>query len=240
MLITLPEIPDFLDTPQSRRIAIGSAAALGLAIVISAAIVWWPVRTPDVATDRVDSIASFVMSPDFNSLSTEERLKYMTAFANRYHNLDDDDAVALAEFIADMNYDKRKQIEENMKGLVFDFLAESALSYENIPADQREQFLEQMLLDMDRMGDDMNNANRNLSDTERLTAMRRHGQKEKDRASEQISGQVDARGANMLFNVYNSEVSGSVPATQRGAIARLMLDLTKVRRGDPLNRRPRR
>lgn len=196
-----------------------------------------PVPPPDVMKSEVATVAAFVMHPDFNRLPTRERLGFLQRFAARFRDFDEEDAAALAEFLASMNYQLRKQIEENMRQLAVDFLAESALEYQTIPPHEREAFLRNLLLEMDRMGDDFAGRQRDISDEDRFAAMNRQGRREQERAAERTGSTVDPRGVNMIFNFYESEVSGKVPAVQRGAIARLMLDLTKVRRGQSIHSR---
>ncbi len=196
-----------------------------------------PVPPPDVMEDEVTSVAAFVMHPDFNRLPTRQRLGFLQKFAARFRDFDENDAAALAEFLASMNFELRKQIEENMRRLAVDFLAESAMEYQTIPAHEREAFLRNLLLEMDKMGDDFAGRQRPVSDEDRLASMNRQGRREQERAQERTGSTVDPRGVNMIFNFYESEVSGKVPAVQRGAIARLMLDLTKVRRGQSIHTR---
>jgi len=202
--------------------------------VVLAILSMLPVPPPNVMQDEVTKVASFVMHPDFNRLPTRERISFLQQFFNRFRDFDEDDAAALAEFLADMNYRLRQQIEENMRQLAVDFLSESAMAYLNVPLHEREGFLRNLLLEMDKMGDGFSGREREISDEERIAAMNRQGKREQERANRQSGSTVDPRGVNMIFNFYETEVSGKVPAVQRGAIARLMLDLTKIRRGQSI------
>lgn len=205
--------------------------------VVLAILSFLPVPPPDIDNAEVTSIASFVMHEDFNRLSPRERLSFLQKFVNRFRDFDEEDAAELSEFLADMNYKLREQIEENMRRLAVDFLAESAVQYASVPLDEREQFLRNLLLEMDKLGDGFSGRERDITDEERMASMERQGKREQDRALDQTGTAVDAEGVNMIFNLYETEVSDKVPAVQRGAIARLMLDMTKLRRGQPLNSR---
>lgn len=193
-----------------------------------------PVPAPDVMGDDLTSVASFAMTEDFNRLSPRERLSYLQKFFDRFRGFDESDAAELSELLADINFKLRQQIEENVRRLAVDFLAESAMDYANVPLDEREDFLRNLLLEMDKLSDGFAGKDREITDEERMAAMERQGKREQDRASEQIGSTVDPRGVNMIFNIYETEVSGKVPAVQRGAIAKLMLDLTKMRRGQSI------
>ncbi len=203
--------------------------------VVLAILSMLPVPPPNVAQDEVTKVASFVMHPDFNRLPTRERIGFLQQFLARFRDFDEEDAAALAEFLADMNYELRQQIEANMRQLAVDYLSESAMAYLDVPPDEREAFLRNLLLEMDKMGDGFSGRERDISDEERLADMNRQGQREQERALERTGTTVDPRGVNMIFNFYETEVSTNVPAVQRGAIARLMLDLTKIRRGQSLS-----
>jgi len=207
--------------------------------VVAGGVVWailsmLPVPEPDVMDDDLHSVASFAMTDDFNRLTPRQRISFLQKFFNRFRDFDENDAAELSEFLADINYKLRQQIEENVRRLAVDFLAESAMDYANVPMNDREAFLRNLLLELDKLGDGFSGRQRDVSDEDRMAAMNRQGKREQDRANEQVGSTVDARGVNMVFNLYETEVSGKVPAVQRGAIARLMLDLTKVRRGQSI------
>ncbi len=211
----------------SGGLVVAGAVTLGIISML-------PVPEPDVMNDDLNSVASFAMTEDFNRLTPRQRLSYLQKFFDRFRGFDENDAAELSEFLADINYKLRQQIEENVRRLAVDFLAESAMDYANIPMDEREAFLRNLLLEMDKLSDDFAGKDRDITDEERMAAMERQGKREQDRANEQIGSSVDPRGVNMIFNIYETEVSGKVPAVQRGAIAKLMLDLTKVRRGQKI------
>lgn len=208
-------------------------------ILVTGGVVWailsmLPVPEPDVMHDDLQSVASFAMTDDFNRLTPRERISFLQKFFNRFRDFDENDAAELSEFLADINYKLRQQIEENVRRLAVDFLAESAMDYTKVPMDEREEFLRNLLLELDKLGDGFSGRERDISDEDRMAGMNRQGKREQDRANEEIGSSVDPRGVNMIFNLYESEVSGKVPAVQRGAIAKLMLDLTKVRRGQSI------
>lgn len=213
--------------------------SIGGGVVVAGGVVWailsmLPVPEPDVMHDDLQSVASFAMTDDFNRLTPRERISFLQKFFNRFRDFDEDDAAELSEFLADINYKLRQQIEENVRRLAVDFLAESAMDYANVPMEEREGFLRNLLIELDKLGEGFSGRERDVSDEDRMAGMNRQGKREQDRANQQIGSTVDAQGVNMVFNLYETEVSGKVPAVQRGAIARLMLDLTKVRRGQSI------
>ncbi|MCC6908391.1 MAG: hypothetical protein IT430_10655 [Phycisphaerales bacterium] len=214
----------------SGGLVLAGGAVLGILAML-------PLPEPDVMGDDLHEVATFAMAEDFNRLTPRERISYLQKFFDRFRDFDEEDAAELSELIADLNFKLREQIEENMRRLAVDFLAESAMEYTNVPADEREAFLRNLLLELDKIGDGFSGRERDISDAERMAAMERQGKREQEHASEEIGSTVDPRGVNMIFNLYETEVSGKVPAVQRGAIARLMLDLTKIRRGQSINPR---
>ena len=235
MKLPKAHLPSFLARPRVKWASIGSVVALAAACAVWAASALIPTKAPDAARAEVRSVAAFVMDEDFNRLPTRERISFLQQFYARFRDFNEEDAVLLAEFIAEMNRDMRQQIEENMKRLAYDYFNESAAVYVHVPPGQREAFIRNLLLEMDKLADSFGNPDRQATDEERFAAMQRQGQREREEAREDSTSTVRADRVDWLFETYNDEVAREVPATQRGNIAKLMLDLTKVRRGESLD-----
>lgn len=223
---------------QSRTVIWAGAAVIGLALLVTAGFVVRELITtppPDVWGDGVSDVANFLFDEDFSKLPPKERLSLLAEMIKRFRQFDQDDAAELAALFGDMNRKMREQIEENMRQLVADYMAESAAEYENVPPEQRAQFLRDFVLYFDKLGDEINGRESTRTDDERLERLQRDAARDQERAREGM-GPVDARGVKALMTLYNTDVTQRTGAVQRGQIGRLMRDLTRYMRNEPIDR----
>ncbi len=220
------------DRRTRRRLGV---TALGLAVVAGGAAAWVyrPMPKPDAATAAVETMAEFVTRKEFNTLPARDRLNYMLEMLDRLRTFDQEDAAELAEFVAEVNYNVRQQVEENMRLLVVDLMSESAVEYAELPPHERGAFLDQWLLEMDKLGDRINDRQRDVSDEDRLVKMNEQAQRDTERAREQSRALQPDR-VEGFFEFYN-EQSDSMGAVQRGQVARFLRDMSRHVRGESLD-----
>jgi hypothetical protein len=218
---------------QSHPVAVWTTLALTATALITAGVVSWvvlrPTPEPDVWGDELTQVADFVFDEDFNRLDPWSRLDYLKNLIKRFKDFDQDDAAMLSNFLTKMNERMREQIEENVKNLVADLMSDSARSYLDLPPHERAAYLDEWILYFDKMGDDINDRERSITDAERLAKIERRSQRDYERARER-SGSVRSEGVNQFFKMYD-EASNEVGAVERGEIAVFMRDLTRHLRG---------
>lgn len=211
---------------------ISGAAIAGSAVLIAIAII--PTPKPDVFDDSIDNVSAFMMDDDFQDLPARERLDYMLDLIDRLRELDQGDAVLLAEFVADMSFKMREQIEANMRDLAGDLLEESALEYAALRGAEREAFIDQFMLEIDKMGERISGRDRDISDEDRLGKMRADAKRDQERSQERGGGALSGDRVSGFFEMYEN-VGSEVSPTSRGSIAKLMLDVTRRLRGEELS-----
>lgn len=211
---------------------ISGAVIAGSAVLIAVAII--PTPKPDVFDDSIDNVSAFVMDEDFKKLPARERLDYLLDLIDRLRELDQGDAVMLAEFVAEMSLNMREQIEENMRDLAGDLLEESALEYASLQGKDREVFIDNLMLEIAKMGERIEGRERDLTDEERLQRMRADAQRDQERAQERGNGALSGERVTGFFEMYD-QMGSEVSPTARGSIAKLMLDVTRRMRGEELS-----
>lgn len=226
----------------TRRMAIGAAITLAVAggaiAVVALTIHLIPMARPDIWEGEISEISTFIIEPEFNRLPTQERLNYLVEFAQRFRDFDQNDAAVLATFISDMNRRMREQAEENMRRLATDLMIENAQTYQNVPASERQAFLEKFIMDMEKLGETLINQERDETDEERLARLKRDAQRDRDREQKDASSRLDPGRVGSFFGMYEQmsaegAQSGMSPV-QKGQVARLILDLTRHMRGEKL------
>ncbi|MBL1218610.1 MAG: hypothetical protein D8M59_14090 [Planctomycetes bacterium] len=222
---------------QSKTVVWAGSTVVCCALIVTSVLIIREIITtppPDVWGDEVPEVANFLFDEDFGELPAKERLSLLVEMAKRFNQFSQEDAAELAMLLGEMNRNMREQIEENMRQLVADYMAESAAEYENIPPEQREDFLREFILYFDKLGDEINGRESTRTDEDRMERMQRQASRDKDRAKENM-GPVNARGVEMMLNFYNSDVTSRTGAVQRGQIGRMMRDITRFMRDEPLD-----
>ncbi|MBL9140537.1 MAG: hypothetical protein JNK53_01610, partial [Phycisphaerae bacterium] len=153
----------FLDAVRGRDIDLGDllrehggriAAGFGALVLVGAigggAYWWFDVRwqpPPSIFDTPVDGVLDYIATPDFNKLSMRERVQYIEQIVGRFRGMSQQDSVVAAAFLAGVTGKVRAQLEQNVRVLAKDILADGASKYVNLPADQREAFLDQWLVE---------------------------------------------------------------------------------------------
>lgn len=216
------------------RTAIIAIAAVVLAGITIGAIRLIPTTKPDPFAAEVTDVAGFVFDEDFNRLPPRERLGFLVDLIKRFRDFDENDAVALSNLLAQMNDAMRAQIEENIRRLAVDLMSESAREYADLSPEERAAYLNQLLLEMDMLGDEVSGRDRDDTEDERLARMQRQAERDQARAQQRGGESLQPERVQGFFEMYQ-ETATQVNAVDRGRIAVLMRDMSRHLRGEPLD-----
>ncbi|MFW5652889.1 MAG: hypothetical protein ACOC0P_02485 [Planctomycetota bacterium] len=217
------------------KITIAVVSLLIVAGITVGAISLVPTAKPDPWGEEVADVADFVFDEDFNRLPPRERLGFLVELIKRFRDFDEDDAVALSTLLAQMNETMRAQIEENMRRLAVDLMSESAREYAELSPEERAAYLNQLLLEIDMLGDDISGRERDDTESDRLARMQNQAQRDQERARRRGSESLQAERVQGFFEMYQ-DTSNEVGAVDRGRIGVLMRDMSRHLRGESLDR----
>ncbi|MEN0020690.1 MAG: hypothetical protein AAF747_07400 [Planctomycetota bacterium] len=140
----------------------------------SAYLVLRPVPTPDYMDDPLADVLDYtLLTPDFNNLPVERRIELLGELVRRLGDLDTGGSLAMAQFAAAIEGPMREQLEENMNRLVIDAVDMFASEYQDVPAEDREEFLNQAMVRMVRLAEPFDPGLADVSDEEILEDARR-------------------------------------------------------------------
>jgi len=215
-----------------RRRAASVAAAFGLALLLLLGGWWWlSIRfrpPPSIFDTPVDGVLGYLAMKDFSKLPLEERLRFMTEFADRFRGFEPSESAAAAAFLAGLGQKAREQLRENVKGVMKDALAEGAAEYMNLPPSRRGDYIDQWLVKWQRILErGVAGKDSGKSDSERLAEMRREGERG-ERQRERFArggGTMSDRSVTRFMDVWEGEVQGSSTPREQGQITRFLDDV---------------
>lgn len=212
-------------TPTNRRALAVSAAVLLLGTSVGAFLALRPTPQPDFSTADLDSVFNYALLTDgFNDLPVEERMKLIGELVQRLRGMSAQDSMLLAAFASGIAGSARQQIEENVSRLAIDVWDKYAKQYDQVPEDQRDQFLDQTYVEFTKLIEAVSGQPRDVSDEERLAEGRRQAQRDARRMSN-----PDRRpGGEQLgraFGFLNANVGGHASAQQRARGQQMLRDM---------------
>lgn len=234
---------DIRDVPGALRDAVEShktlAMALGLSIGLlgagsGAALAWAafrPINAPDASLDPLTSVLDFtLLDKDFRRLPVRERLELVLQLAQRLQSMSAGDSVLVAAFAAGIAGEARKQLEENMRTLAIDLMADYAKNYSTVDDAGREAFLDQTALEWSKMLEQMTGQESDATDEERLADMRDQSRRDAEQGR-RSDGPLTPDNVASFFQSMQSDVNGDANPTQRAQTARFVRDMTRHLRG---------
>lgn len=230
------EIPDAVkDFLFRRSVVIGGGVILlvGVSLLVVLSL---PTPPPDVWDDGLDDVAGFFFDEDFNRLPSEERLELLTGFVARFRDGGQEESALLAMFVSDVTRDMRKQVEENMMKLGVDLWSEWGHEYQAVPANRRADYINNLLVKLERMGEEMVGEESERSDSERIAGMERQADRDRNRMRENSGNKpADAEQVSGFLNLYSGQVVSRASARDRAGIIHLTRDITRLLRGESLD-----
>lgn len=215
-----------------RRRAASTVAAVALALLLGVGAWWWLASRfrppPSIFDTPVDGVLGYLALKDFSKLPLEERIRFMTEFADRFRGFQPSESAAAAAFLAGLSQPAREQLRENVKGMMKDALAEGASEYMNLPPSKRGAFIDQWLVKWQRILErGVGGKESKKSDDERLADMKREGErgeKQRERFA-RGSGAMSDRGVTRFMDVWEGEVQDSSTPREQGQITRFLDDV---------------
>jgi hypothetical protein len=216
------EIFEPLKRIERRQAAlIGIIAAAVIAGVVAAGMMLnGPRRPPSIFDSPADNLAGYLVSADFNRLSTEERLAFLSGLIERFRGMSQSESAVVAAFFAGLTGPARERLRDNVRHLAKDILVEGADGYLALKTDaERARFLDQWVVKWARFADGLGGPANARSDEEILSRLRR--QAERDTRGFQF----DAQAAQQLIDFWQSDVAGVTSPAEQGRLFRFLPDL---------------
>lgn len=218
------------DQDQLRRAGLFGGLALLIALAIFGGVWWWSFRwqpPPSIFDSPVDDSLGYLAIDDFNQLSLEERMRYLTEFADRFRGLQQQESASAAAFLAGLTGPTREQMRQNVRILAKDILLDGAEGYLSIPEEERAAFLDEWLAEWMRKGERMAlGEERDLNDEERIERINERSRE--DAMRERDPGripQMDGEDAVRFIDFWRSDVEVASTPREQGQILRFLEDL---------------
>jgi hypothetical protein len=196
---------------------------------------WWATRfepPPDYETARLDTLFEYtLLTDDFNKLSVEERLALIGQLIDRLKAMGTNDSLLLAMFASTIMGEMRAQLEENVSRLAIDVADKFAADYDpNVPADEKEQYLEDAFVDMQRLFAVVDTDLATKDRDEMLDDGRRQAKRDLNRFND---GKVGAGEVIRVFDLMNNKVGSRMSGHQKMRVQTMFRDMTEMLRAGP-------
>lgn len=229
----LPAIRGAMEKHRALAAATGIAIAL-LGVGSGGALAWSafrPIRVPDAANDPLANVLGFaLLDKDFRRLPVKERLEIVLQLAERLRTMSAGDSVLVAAFAAGIAGEARKQLEENMRTLGIDMMADYAGRYARVPDAEREAFLDATALEWSRLLEQLTGQQRNVDEETRLQEMRTQAQRDAEQGRRR-DGPLQAANVADFFTSMQADINNDANPNQRAQTAKFMRDMTRHLRG---------
>jgi len=218
------------DRDQYRRAGMFGGAVLVLLLLVFGGFWWFSMRwqpPPSIFDSPVDDTLGYLALDDFNQLSLEERIRYLTDFADRFRGLAQSESASAAAFLAGLTGPTREQMRQNVRILAKDILLDGAEGYLSLPEEERAAFLDEWLAEWMRRGERMAlGEERELSDEERIDRVNDRSRRGAMRDRENIDvPKMDGEDAVRFIDFWRSDVEVASTPREQGQILRFLEDL---------------
>lgn len=224
-------------TPERRRLLARRFAIFGpVTLLVLAAGAWWffgPMSRPDYERDNLKRVFTYtLLSDEFNKLPVRERLELVGMLVRRVKSMSAGDSALMAAFAAGIAGAAREQLEENASRLAIDTWDMYAREYADVKAEDREAFLDRVVIEFSRMGETLAGEPTEATDAERLDEAR--DQARRDMEMMRSGRGPSSRFISRAFRVMNSDIGGHAGGAQRSRGALMMRDMVRRLRGESL------
>jgi hypothetical protein len=208
-----------------RRLRIASVV-LGVAVVVGGYFAFRPKPQPDYLDAGMDDILDYTLLTDeFNKLPVKERLALISQLVTRLKGMDSGDSAMMAAFAAGIAGSARDQLMSNVSHLAIDIWDEYAVKYDDVPAEDREKFLEEAFLDFTKSMESVAGMTREVSDEQRLDRARRDAQRDSNAVREGRGPSGEQLGR--MFTFMRDGVGSHASPHQRARAQVLMRDMAR-------------
>lgn len=212
-----------------------SAGVLVLLLAGGGLGTWLAVRIeppPDYENERLDVLFEYtLLTDDFNRLPVEERIALLGKLIERLQAMGTNDSLLLAMFASSIMGEMRAQLEENISRLAVDVADQYAADYDpNVPEDEREEYLEDAFVDMQRMFAVFDQDLATKDREEMLDEGRRQARRDLNRFER---GRVGAGEVIRVFDIMNNTVGAHMSGHERVRVQTMFRDMTEMLRREP-------
>ncbi|MDG2021094.1 MAG: hypothetical protein P8J59_04005 [Phycisphaerales bacterium] len=215
---------------RERTVATASIATV-VGVLLVLIVVWWMGSRwrppPSIFDSPVDDVLGYLALDDFNSLSLEERMRYLTEFAGRFQGFAQEESASAAAFLAGITGPTREQMRQNARILVKDVLLEGAEGYFAVSEADRGKFLDEWMAGWQRKAEEMIGQGGDArSDDERAAEIRADARQDmtRERDTDRIPD-LDGKAAERFIGFWQSDVDSASTPREQGQIIRFLDDL---------------
>ncbi|MBC7834762.1 MAG: hypothetical protein H7Y88_06635, partial [Phycisphaerales bacterium] len=219
---------------RHRRIVIAAAALLLLVGGLGGYFLLRPTPIPDFETAGMDDVFNYtLLEDDFNKLPIDRRLSLIGDLIKRLKSMTATDSAMMAAFAAGIRDKAREQLMENASKLAIDVWDSYAKDYGDVPADEREQYLDDSYVEFTKMMETLAGETRDISDEERLDEARQQAARDKKaiQSGEGPSGEQFGR----MFGFMREDVAKHAAPQQRSRGQLMMRDMSRRFRGESVS-----
>lgn len=218
---------------RAGRIGLGAGAMAMVAAGLGAYFVLRPTPEPDYLNDDLLVVLDFTfLQEEFNSLPLERRMELLGMFVQRIESMSAGESVLMAAFAGSVAGKAREQFEENVSRFMIDMWDQHAVNYDRVPAEQRETFLADALVEMEKAMEAMGGSVRDKPDHERIASMKRQAARDQEiiRSGRGPGAPVMGR----LFDIVSNDIGGHANPQERLRGQQMARDSVRFLRGQDL------
>jgi len=218
---------------RATRVGLGAGALAIVAAGLGAYFVLRPTPTPDYLDDDLLAILDFTfLKEEFNKLPLDRRMELLGMFVQRIENMSAGESVLMAAFAGSVAGKAREQFEENVSRFMIDMWDQHAMEYASVPAEQRETFLADALVDMEKAMEAMGGGARERADHDRIANMKRQAARDQEmiRGGRGPGGTATGR----LYDILNNDIGGHANPHERVRAQQMTRDAMRFLRGQNL------
>ena len=222
------------DLWETRRRDLGKIAALAAIVAcVSYGVYWWMeirFRSPPSIFDApVDVVIGYFALDDFSQLPIEGRIRFLLELADRFRGMGQAESATMAAFIAGISGPAREQATQNARVLAKDILAQGASGYFDVPASQRDKYIDDWIIEWSKKGERIAKGKEDdKSDDERLADIRSQNERQRNRVrSEDQMPSLTEDGAMRFLDFWASDVEKASTPKEQGQIVRFLGDVRK-------------
>ena len=215
---------------RERTVATASIATV-VGVLLVLIVVWWLGSRwrppPSIFDSPVDDVLGYLALDDFNSLSLEERMRYLAEFAGRFQGFAQEESASAAAFLAGITGPTREQMRQNARILVKDVLLDGAEGYFAVSEADRGRFLDEWMAGWQRKAEEMiGQGGGARSDDERAAEIRADAREDmtRERDTDRIPD-LDGKAAERFIGFWQSDVDSASTPREQGQIIRFLDDL---------------
>lgn len=218
---------------RAKRVALGAGALALVAAGLGAYFVLRPTPEPDYLNDDLLRVLDFTfLQEEFNKLPLERRRELLGMFVQRLENMSSGESVLMAAFAGSVAGTAREQFEENVSRFLIDTWDQHAATYENVPPEQRETYLADALVDIEKTMEAIGGSVRDKPDHERIASMKRQAARDQEVLSSGRGPGATVMGR--MFDIVNNDIGAHANPQEKLRGQQMMRDTIRFLRGQDL------